>query len=114
MTTPRKPVRCAIYTRKSTEEGLDQEFNSLDAQRASAEAFIQSQASAGWVSAGRSGLPATSNATTLQQVVSTARAATASGRIFASCTAWRTATPSARHQASGSCSAQLGCGKCVA
>jgi site-specific DNA recombinase len=49
MTTPRKPVRCAIYTRKSTEEGLDQEFNSLDAQRASAEAFIQSQASAGWI-----------------------------------------------------------------
>jgi len=49
MTTPSKPVRCAIYTRKSTEEGLDQEFNSLDAQRASAEAFIQSQASAGWI-----------------------------------------------------------------
>ena len=49
MTTPPKPVRCAIYTRKSTEEGLDQEFNSLDAQRASAEAFIQSQASAGWI-----------------------------------------------------------------
>jgi hypothetical protein len=39
----------AVYTRKSTEEGLDQEFNSLDAQRASAEAFIQSQASAGWI-----------------------------------------------------------------
>jgi site-specific DNA recombinase len=33
-------VRCAIYTRKSTEEGLEQEFNSLDAQRESAEAFI--------------------------------------------------------------------------
>ena len=49
MTTPPKPVRCAVYTRKSTEEGLDQEFNSLDAQRASAEAFIQSQASAGWI-----------------------------------------------------------------
>jgi DNA invertase Pin-like site-specific DNA recombinase len=44
-----KPVRCAIYTRKSTEEGLDQEFNSLDAQRASGEAFIQSQVQAGWV-----------------------------------------------------------------
>jgi site-specific DNA recombinase len=33
-------VRCAVYTRKSTEEGLEQEFNSLDAQRESAEAFI--------------------------------------------------------------------------
>lgn len=42
-------VRCAIYTRKSTEEGLEQEFNSLDAQRESAEAFIKSQAHEGWV-----------------------------------------------------------------
>ncbi len=41
-------VRCAIYTRKSTEEGLAQEFNSLDAQREAAEAFIQSQRSLGW------------------------------------------------------------------
>jgi site-specific DNA recombinase len=41
-------VRCAIYTRKSTEEGLDQEFNSLDAQRDAAEAFIKSQKHAGW------------------------------------------------------------------
>ncbi|HEV7225256.1 MAG TPA: recombinase family protein [Pirellulales bacterium] len=41
-------VRCAIYTRKSTEEGLDQEFNSLDAQRESAEAYIKSQAHEGW------------------------------------------------------------------
>ena len=41
-------VRCAIYTRKSTEEGLEQEFNSLDAQRESAEAFIKSQAGEGW------------------------------------------------------------------
>jgi site-specific DNA recombinase len=41
-------VRCAIYTRKSTEEGLEQEFNSLDAQRESAEAFIRSQAGEGW------------------------------------------------------------------
>jgi site-specific DNA recombinase len=51
-TTTRKApaaVRCAIYTRKSTEEGLDQEFNSLDAQRMSAEAYIQSQAHGGWV-----------------------------------------------------------------
>ena len=41
-------VRCAIYTRKSTEEGLEQEFNSLDAQRESAEAFIRSQTHEGW------------------------------------------------------------------
>ena len=44
-----KPVRCAIYTRKSTEEGLDQDFNTLDAQRSSAEAFIQSRKEMGWV-----------------------------------------------------------------
>jgi site-specific DNA recombinase len=41
-------VRCAIYTRKSTEEGLEQEFNSLDAQRESGEAFVRSQAGEGW------------------------------------------------------------------
>jgi site-specific DNA recombinase len=41
-------VRCAIYTRKSTEEGLEQEFNTLDAQRESAEAFIRSQSHEGW------------------------------------------------------------------
>ncbi len=40
--------RCAIYTRKSTEEGLDQAFNSLDAQRESCEAFIASQRGEGW------------------------------------------------------------------
>ena len=45
---PTSPMRCAIYTRKSTEEGLDQEFNSLDAQREAAEAYIHSQAHAGW------------------------------------------------------------------
>jgi site-specific DNA recombinase len=44
----RKTVRCAIYTRKSTEEGLDQDFNSLDAQRESAEAYIRSQSHEGW------------------------------------------------------------------
>jgi site-specific DNA recombinase len=44
-----KTIRCAIYTRKSTEEGLDKEFSSLDAQRESAEAFIKSQASHGWI-----------------------------------------------------------------
>jgi DNA invertase Pin-like site-specific DNA recombinase len=42
-------MRCAIYTRKSTEEGLNQEFNSLDAQREAAEAYILSQRQAGWV-----------------------------------------------------------------
>jgi DNA invertase Pin-like site-specific DNA recombinase len=43
-----KPVRCAIYTRKSTEEARDQEFSSLDAQREAALAYIKSQASQGW------------------------------------------------------------------
>jgi site-specific DNA recombinase len=43
-----KPVRCAIYTRVSTEHGLDQEFNSLDAQYEAACAYIKSQAHAGW------------------------------------------------------------------
>jgi len=41
-------IRCAIYTRKSTEEGLEQEFNSLDAQRESCEAYITSQKAEGW------------------------------------------------------------------
>jgi len=42
-------VRCAIYTRKSSEEGLEQEFNSLLAQREACEAFITSQRHEGWV-----------------------------------------------------------------
>ena len=46
---PTKVIRCAIYTRKSTEEGLEQEFNSLDAQRESGEAYITSQKAEGWV-----------------------------------------------------------------
>jgi site-specific DNA recombinase len=45
---PIKPVRCAIYTRKSTEHGLELEFNSLHAQRDACEAYIKSQASQGW------------------------------------------------------------------
>src|SRR6266849_9960151 len=45
-------MRCAIYTRKSSEEGLAQEFNSLDAQRESAEAYILSQRHAGWTALG--------------------------------------------------------------
>jgi len=42
-------IRCAIYTRKSSEEGLEQEFNSLDAQREACEAYIASQKHEGWV-----------------------------------------------------------------
>src|SRR5258706_12313488 len=45
---PRKLALCAIYTRKSTEHNLDLEFNSLDAQRESCEAYINSQAHEGW------------------------------------------------------------------
>ncbi len=45
----RKAIRCAIYTRKSTEEGLQQEFNTLDAQRDAGEAYITSQKSESWV-----------------------------------------------------------------
>src|SRR3954466_10028334 len=45
----KKVVRCAIYTRKSTEEGLQQAFNTLDAQRESAEAYIASQKNEGWL-----------------------------------------------------------------
>ncbi len=44
-----KPARCAIYTRKSTEDGLEQEFNSLDAQREACGAYILSQRHEGWV-----------------------------------------------------------------
>jgi site-specific DNA recombinase len=42
------PARCAIYTRKSSDEGLDQDFNSLDAQREAGQAYIQSQTAEGW------------------------------------------------------------------
>ena len=48
-TRPSGTVRCAIYTRKSSEEGLEQEFNSLQAQREACEAFINSQRHEGWV-----------------------------------------------------------------
>ena len=51
--TPAEPkakvVRCAVYTRKSTEEGLEQAFNSLDAQRESGEAYVAAQRHEGWV-----------------------------------------------------------------
>lgn len=48
MVSSPKLVRCAIYTRKSSEEGLEQEFNSLDAQREACEAYIKSQKHEGW------------------------------------------------------------------
>ncbi|MGB6304206.1 MAG: recombinase family protein [Acidobacteriaceae bacterium] len=47
MTTPSR-IHCAIYTRKSSEEGLEQSFNSLDAQREACEAYIVSQRHEGW------------------------------------------------------------------
>ena len=48
MNAPKQRIRCAIYTRKSSEEGLDMEFNSLDAQREACEAYIVSQKAEGW------------------------------------------------------------------
>src|ERR1035437_8838955 len=48
LASSRPAVRCAIYTRKSTDEGLDQSFNTLDAQREAAEAFVNSQRHEGW------------------------------------------------------------------
>src|SRR5439155_24563119 len=47
-TGSKKPVRCAIYTRVSTDQGLEQDFNSLDAQYDASQAYIRSQAHAGW------------------------------------------------------------------
>src|SRR5215217_9229629 len=44
-----KKLRCAVYTRKSTDEGLEKEFNTLDAQRDACEAYIVSQRAEGWV-----------------------------------------------------------------
>jgi site-specific DNA recombinase len=44
-----RQVRCAVYCRKSTDEGLDKDFNSLDAQRECGEAYIRSQAQEGWI-----------------------------------------------------------------
>jgi site-specific DNA recombinase len=44
----RRILRCAVYTRKSSEHGLEQDFNSLDAQREAAEAYVKSQAHEGW------------------------------------------------------------------
>src|SRR5690242_10027620 len=47
--SPTQKVRCAIYSRKSTEEGLSKDFNSLDAQREACEAYIVSQKALGWL-----------------------------------------------------------------
>ena len=49
MTKVVRKLRCAVYTRKSTEEGLEQEFNSLHAQREACEAYVASQKPEGWV-----------------------------------------------------------------
>ena len=46
--TAKRGLRCAIYTRVSTDQGLEQDFNSLDAQREASEAYIKSQAREGW------------------------------------------------------------------
>src|SRR5260370_23649461 len=46
---PIRKLRCAVYTRKSTEEGLEMEFNSLDAQREACEAYVASQRAEGWL-----------------------------------------------------------------
>ncbi len=48
MSKVKRRILCAVYTRKSHEEGLEQEFNSLDAQREAGEAFVASQRSEGW------------------------------------------------------------------
>src|SRR5215217_2584030 len=48
MDKSKRVLRCAIYTRKSTEHNLDLEFNSLDAQREACEAYIKSQTHEGW------------------------------------------------------------------
>ncbi|WP_022698182.1 recombinase family protein [Euryhalocaulis caribicus] len=50
--TGRRAVRCAIYTRKSSDEGLEQDFNSLDAQREACEAYVASQRHEGWKTLG--------------------------------------------------------------
>jgi site-specific DNA recombinase len=47
--SPQQKLRCAVYTRKSSEEGLEMEFNSLDAQREACEAYVASQRAEGWI-----------------------------------------------------------------
>jgi hypothetical protein len=72
-----KTVRCAIYTRVSTEHGLDQEFNSLDAQYDAASAYIKSQAHAGW--------------TLIRSRYDDAPAGPPTGRTFKNC--WKISAP---------------------
>ena len=64
---PFRKLRCAVYTRKSTEEGLDQEFNSLDAQREACEAYIASQKPEGWLLSPTTTTMAASRAATLDR-----------------------------------------------
>src|SRR5215469_8104375 len=52
MPEAKRVLRCAIYTRKSTEEGLEQNFNTLQAQREAAESYIHSQRQVGWIALG--------------------------------------------------------------
>ena len=47
--TARSRVRCAVYTRKSSDEGLEQDYNSIDAQRDAGQAYIASQRHEGWI-----------------------------------------------------------------
>ena len=47
--SPLQKLRCAVYTRKSSEEGLEMEFNSLEAQREACEAYVASQRAEGWL-----------------------------------------------------------------
>ena len=47
---PKRRLRCAVYTRKSTDEGLDQEYNSIDAQRDTGHAYVASQRAGIWIS----------------------------------------------------------------
>ncbi|MGL5721787.1 MAG: recombinase family protein, partial [Brevinema sp.] len=49
MEEKRKVIRAAVYTRKSSEEGLEQEFNSLDAQYEACKSYIESQKHEGWI-----------------------------------------------------------------
>src|SRR5438132_13432156 len=88
----RRAIRCAAYTRKSSEEGLEQEFNSLHAQREACEAFIRSQRHEGWVclpraydDGGISG--ATMDRPALQQLLAD-RTPTSRGRKRLSSTPW--------------------------
>jgi hypothetical protein len=85
----RKSVRCAIYTRVSTDQGLEQDFNSLDAQHDASQAYVRSQAHAGWTllrakyddggfSGGNTALPCSGSSTTCAPARSTSLSSTRS------------------------------------